>query len=196
MRLSIATLLTLTGVSFASLAPRQGGCSADNCARAVTGTRRGDVAQSSARADCSSFFARTVTVTAGNTETITQTPTPTAVPTYATACSGAARYSSACSCFGVTASTSTHLLLAPQTRPSAAPAPVAKPDGSAVTAGAKRRSDSATTPANAMPARLAPPAAFVSLILKALVIAWLAVLARTLRIVPRVPIACLGSLVC
>ncbi|KAJ9667101.1 hypothetical protein H2201_002620 [Coniosporium apollinis] len=117
MRLSIATVLTLAGFSIASLAPRQGGCSADNCARAVTGTRRGDPARSSARADCSSFFARTVTVTVGNTETITQTPTPTAVPTYATACSGAARYSSACSCFGVTASTSTVTVTPPPACP-------------------------------------------------------------------------------
>ncbi|MCJ1417066.1 hypothetical protein MMC32_003405 [Xylographa parallela] len=167
-------------------------CSADNCARAVTGTANGLAAQSSHKQDCSSFF--DVTVTPGTstfTHTATVTPTtvtqtvigtvitqtvvipvsatttdatvvvtaatitdvdivtiatavltttvatvvvappppaatlklrdgfekhivpravtvsPSAVPTYASACSGTSRYSSACSCFGVTHSTST-----------------------------------------------------------------------------------------
>lgn len=35
------------------------------------------------------------------------TKVPSIIPTYATACSGAAAYSSACSCIGVTASTTT-----------------------------------------------------------------------------------------
>ncbi|MCJ1389204.1 hypothetical protein MMC18_002059 [Xylographa bjoerkii] len=166
-------------------------CSADNCARAVTGTANGLASQSSHKQDCSSFF--DVTVTPGTTtftHTATVTPTtvtqtvvqtvitqtvvaatasgtttdatitltavitdietvtvstvvitttvstvvvaasapaklklrdgfeqriapravtvsPSSVPTYASACSGTARYSSACSCFGVTHSTST-----------------------------------------------------------------------------------------
>ncbi|MCJ1436180.1 hypothetical protein MMC27_005558 [Xylographa pallens] len=166
-------------------------CSADNCARAVTGTANGLAAQSSHKQDCSSFF--DVTVTPGTstfTHTATITPatvtqtvigtiitqtvvtavsatttdatvditvatitdvefvtvstvvltttvstvvvaappavtlkvrdgfekrispravtvSPSGVPTYASACSGTSRYSSACSCFGVTHSTST-----------------------------------------------------------------------------------------
>lgn len=35
------------------------------------------------------------------------TNSPTAVPTYASACSGTSRYASACSCFGITKTTST-----------------------------------------------------------------------------------------
>ncbi|MCJ1291374.1 hypothetical protein MMC34_002917 [Xylographa carneopallida] len=166
-------------------------CSADNCARAVTGTTNGLATQAAHKQDCSSFFA--VTVTPGTTTithtatitpaTVTQTVTgavvtqtvvvpvsetttdatvdvtaatitdivtvtlstaivtttvatvvvqqsspaklklrdgfeqrvapravtvsPSSVPTYASACSGTARYSSACSCFGITHSTST-----------------------------------------------------------------------------------------
>jgi hypothetical protein len=36
------------------------GCNADNCARAVTGTRRGEGHVASAKADCSSYLATTV----------------------------------------------------------------------------------------------------------------------------------------
>lgn len=89
------------------------------------------------KADCSSFFSTTVTpiVTTTVTQTSTSTSTyvamttvtttiqgkkkrqattvtaitqtPTAVPTYASACSGTVRYSSACSCFGVSRVTTT-----------------------------------------------------------------------------------------
>lgn len=38
-----------------------GACNADNCARAVTGTRRSDAFGTSAKADCSSFMTKTVT---------------------------------------------------------------------------------------------------------------------------------------
>ncbi|KAJ4148571.1 hypothetical protein LMH87_003035 [Akanthomyces muscarius] len=96
-----------------------GACNADNCARAVTGTRRGDAFGTSAKADCSSFMTKTVTgsaVTVTNTVTVTEIPKGTVtvykradptVPTYASACSGTSRYSSACSCWGITASTLT-----------------------------------------------------------------------------------------
>jgi len=60
-------------------------CAADNCARAVTGANAQPAAPTRS-ADCSSFMAG-----------------GTATPAYASACSGTARYSSACSCFGVTA---------------------------------------------------------------------------------------------
>ncbi|KIY01493.1 uncharacterized protein Z520_03045 [Fonsecaea multimorphosa CBS 102226] len=69
----------------------RGVCAADNCARAVTGSA-GQPALATRHADCSAFFS--------------PVPTPT-VPTYASACSGAARYSSACSCLGITAPTYT-----------------------------------------------------------------------------------------
>lgn len=51
--------LFAAGVSIASAAATPG-CSSDNCARAVTGTVRGLVAQSSAKKDCESFFRSTV----------------------------------------------------------------------------------------------------------------------------------------
>ena len=83
-------------------------CAADNCARAVTGTAA-NPAITQRQSDCASF----------------QAAPSAAVPTYASACSGlsfliysvrfsvltsetgSVRYSSACSCFGYTASTTT-----------------------------------------------------------------------------------------
>ncbi|KAK8084419.1 hypothetical protein PG997_005690 [Apiospora hydei] len=110
------------------------GCNADNCARAVTGTRRGPESMSSFRQDCTSFMSTTVTPPMSTVIVTTTadscdeeedvapqtllkrvqekraeavTVFPTAVPTYASACSGAVRYSSACSCWGVTAAVTT-----------------------------------------------------------------------------------------
>jgi len=61
-------------------------CDADNCARAVTGTRSGKMpAVTSRRFDCSKFM---------HTQT-------TAIPTYASACSSPGAYSSACACWGI-----------------------------------------------------------------------------------------------
>ena len=37
------------------------GCSNDNCARAVTGSRRGETFVTSAQADCTSFMVQTIT---------------------------------------------------------------------------------------------------------------------------------------
>ncbi|ATY60167.1 hypothetical protein A9K55_005499 [Cordyceps militaris] len=71
-------------------------CAADNCARAVTGTRRGDPFVTQAQSDCSHFQQKTITAPA---VTITSTVAP---PWYATACSGTVRYASACSCWGIT----------------------------------------------------------------------------------------------
>ncbi|RDW74839.1 hypothetical protein BP6252_05981 [Coleophoma cylindrospora] len=88
------------------------------------------------QADCSAFLVATVTpdtstITVTATATVTSSPqrravdshgnevgemekrivtaaaAAAAVPTYASACSGGVRYSSACSCFGITASTVT-----------------------------------------------------------------------------------------
>ncbi|KAK6543520.1 hypothetical protein TWF694_000266 [Orbilia ellipsospora] len=98
MRFSFCTLLlatvqsTLGGV----LEPRM--CPADNCARAVTGTRSGKVPDVTSRmADCSSFMRTTVQPST--------TIVPTQVPAYASACSGTVRYSTACSCWGIGSTT-------------------------------------------------------------------------------------------
>ncbi|ETI28603.1 hypothetical protein G647_01054 [Cladophialophora carrionii CBS 160.54] len=71
----------------------RGVCAADNCARAVTGTNAPQPL-ATRQADCSAFFS--------------PLPTPT-VPSYASACSGSTRYSSACSCLGVARPTYTCL---------------------------------------------------------------------------------------
>ncbi|KAM7190055.1 phospholipase A2 [Naviculisporaceae sp. PSN 640] len=99
------------------------GCHADNCARAVTGTHRGSQAVATARADCSSFMKTTVTASPAVTITATlttilapgsggQTNAPEkrdaqGVPAYADNCPNTSRYSSACSCWGITAQTQT-----------------------------------------------------------------------------------------
>ncbi|KAJ6780384.1 hypothetical protein PWT90_03528 [Aphanocladium album] len=75
-------------------------CEPDNCARAVTGTRRGDAFVTGAKSDCSKFMDKTVTAPA---VTVTATVQP---PWYATACPGT-HYSSACSCWGIHGETST-----------------------------------------------------------------------------------------
>ncbi|KAM7213327.1 phospholipase A2 [Rhypophila decipiens] len=100
-----------------------GGCHADNCARAVTGTHRGPQAVATAKADCSSFMKQTVT--ASNAVTITSTITAVAapggggqtnapvkrdgqtIPEYASPCTDTSLYSSACSCWGITGETQT-----------------------------------------------------------------------------------------
>ncbi|KAL8815150.1 MAG: hypothetical protein Q9223_005685 [Gallowayella weberi] len=114
-------------------------CSADNCARAVTGTAPSNPPLATRKADCASFFGTstvtpqqvTVTQTATVTSPVTQTASTTTtailtatvtnlakranrleeragtVPAYASPCSGTVRYSSACSCFGVTQATVT-----------------------------------------------------------------------------------------
>ncbi|KAH0427681.1 hypothetical protein CcaCcLH18_09512 [Colletotrichum camelliae] len=124
-------------------------CNANNCARAVTGTRLSPQTQASRRADCSSFQRTTITrfettifvnVTSAATFDVTRTVAPSTVtftttvppviinpsrgpgrrdlegrqlvssvlfppvPFYASACSGAAAYRSACSCWGITPS--------------------------------------------------------------------------------------------
>ncbi|KAK3386483.1 hypothetical protein B0H63DRAFT_467850 [Podospora didyma] len=109
--------LLITGSLLVATA-RAAGCAADNCARAVTGTRRGAAAQASAKADCNSFMAKTITAPAITiTSIVTATVAPAAsapvkrdslaTPAYASACSGASRYSSACSCWGITGTTVT-----------------------------------------------------------------------------------------
>ncbi|CZR61930.1 uncharacterized protein PAC_11827 [Phialocephala subalpina] len=154
-------ILLLVTEALASVFQR-GGCNADNCARAVTGTRYAPDVQASHMADCSSFMMETITpATPTSTVTLTGTsysvvgsnakrtaaplakkdslkprdvaldsflvaPTsiaaaatttaagvkarqvtvvPNSVPIYASACSGTVRYSSACSCAGITVST-------------------------------------------------------------------------------------------
>ncbi|KAI3538781.1 hypothetical protein CSPX01_09317 [Colletotrichum filicis] len=113
----------------ANLAGRQNGCNADNCLRAVRATRFGTATMELRMAECSSFLAVTQipatstvyitessiqTITANSTKTIYQrqaAETPISatkvIPTYASACVDERRYSSACSCFGATAATTT-----------------------------------------------------------------------------------------
>ncbi|RDW58342.1 hypothetical protein BP5796_12272 [Coleophoma crateriformis] len=86
------------------------GCTANNCARAVTGTAA-KPALTVRQSDCSSFMRRTVLFP---TTTVTQMPQrrqqtiiPGSVPSYASACNDVSQYSSACSCWGITATTVT-----------------------------------------------------------------------------------------
>ncbi|KAH7329907.1 hypothetical protein BKA65DRAFT_539162 [Rhexocercosporidium sp. MPI-PUGE-AT-0058] len=115
-------ILLAVAVSAANLKDRtggSGGCNRDNCLRAVQGTAKGPAQVEVAKSDCNSFLEKTTTVPS-STATVTQTATVTlpavlpkrnngakTVPTYATACSGSARYSSACSCWGITGGTKT-----------------------------------------------------------------------------------------
>ncbi|KAK5992057.1 hypothetical protein PT974_05453 [Cladobotryum mycophilum] len=100
-------------------------CHGNNCARQVTGTRDGLLAITSRQADCSSFMKATVTPEPTTfTVTITvdedeppntkrgleyraETALPTLIPAYASSCEGGNDYSSACSCWGITATTVT-----------------------------------------------------------------------------------------
>ncbi|RDA83597.1 hypothetical protein CP532_2859 [Ophiocordyceps camponoti-leonardi (nom. inval.)] len=120
---SVSVLLFLS--SAASVMVGASGCGGDNCARQVTGTRGGLIPIESRRADCSSFMRATVVPETTRTVTVTVTAShdgyyngqdgelqaftkvPTAVPTYASSCRSAGDYSSACSCWGITAVTST-----------------------------------------------------------------------------------------
>lgn len=53
------TILSSIALAAGVIANDNGGCNADNCARAVTGTRRGDPFVSSAMADCNSAMHHT-----------------------------------------------------------------------------------------------------------------------------------------
>jgi hypothetical protein len=105
------TCLSALGVALlCPLSAEAAGCNADNCARAVTGSRLGEGRIASAKADCSSFLATTILADAV-TITVTEAPKTSGtdasvhdIPSYASKCSGSARYSSACSCWGVTGS--------------------------------------------------------------------------------------------
>ncbi|KAL7943737.1 hypothetical protein V8C42DRAFT_100295 [Trichoderma barbatum] len=121
-----AIVLSFVAAAMASAIKRTDGCNADNCARAVTGTRDGLLPITVRQSSCSSFMLATVTpqpttttltitvdpeVTpkakrdAGNTAAVTVYPTD--VPAYAEFCDTGAQYSSACSCWGITATTTT-----------------------------------------------------------------------------------------
>jgi len=96
----LAVLLGCTAAVFGSEFDRRAACNADNCLVALTGKHPGQTQTAADRTgDCSSFFLATVS---GSSTII-----PTNIPAYASPCSGAVRYSSACSCAGVTGSTTT-----------------------------------------------------------------------------------------
>ncbi|PQE23173.1 Phospholipase A2 protein [Rutstroemia sp. NJR-2017a BVV2] len=93
------------------------GCNADNCYRAISGDFRGPLQQATAYNDCVSYMSGlspteiisvTITQTVLTTITVASTvakrtaaATAFTLPAYASACSGEARYSSACSCWGI-----------------------------------------------------------------------------------------------
>ncbi|PHH90665.1 hypothetical protein CDD83_2992 [Cordyceps sp. RAO-2017] len=128
MKLVISVVLSSLATAWAgAIQARNGHCGGDNCARQVTGTHPGLSPLESRRADCSNFMKTTV-IPDATTTTITvtaqqdepsrarrdavleyraATEAPTAVPAYASGCRGASKYSSACSCWGITAATST-----------------------------------------------------------------------------------------
>ncbi|KJZ74428.1 hypothetical protein HIM_06238 [Hirsutella minnesotensis 3608] len=129
MKAITAIVLSLAAAVWAgAIEGRNGHCGGDNCARQVTGTRGGLLPLTSRKADCSAFM-RTTIVPDATTTTVTVT-TPhvqlsharrdgvvleyraatealTAVPAYASGCRQASNYSSACSCWGITAITTT-----------------------------------------------------------------------------------------
>jgi hypothetical protein len=84
MKLAIIILSSILHLVVAWNGPP--GCNADNCARAVTGTRLGAAHVTQAKSDCSSLLAAT--------------PTPSSLPSYAGNCPNFSAYSSACSCWG------------------------------------------------------------------------------------------------
>ncbi|CAM1510581.1 Fc.00g009160.m01.CDS01 [Cosmosporella sp. VM-42] len=124
--MKIAVVLFFVTSALAGLFEKRA-CAGNNCKRQVTGTRAGLLAITSRQADCSSFMAHTV-VPDGTTTTITvtinpgevdfarrkrtieareTTKVPTAIPAYASSCTNVAEYSAACSCWGITAVTTT-----------------------------------------------------------------------------------------
>ncbi|TVY41007.1 hypothetical protein LOCC1_G005881 [Lachnellula occidentalis] len=109
-----STLLIFTFIGIVLADSLTLNCHNDNCLRAVAGTRQGPAQVSTASSDCSSFL-QTFTTPPATTVTITTTTTapPSSpfqhkraalkfIPAYASPCPGAADYSSACSCLGVT----------------------------------------------------------------------------------------------
>lgn len=124
MRFSIIAFVGAIHLAVAQL-PANPTCNHDNCLRAVIAsafpTRLGS-------ADCASYFRTTVV-----TNSAAQTVIPTRIPAYASACSGAARYSSACSCIGATHTTTSptgYVIVSPTSCPPSAPtgSPIAESD--------------------------------------------------------------------
>ncbi len=96
--------------ALARLWTRANGCNANNCARAVTGTRAGKIPDVTSRqSDCSNFA--TASVLLDYSGVPYTTVISTAVPAYATDCSTpgspASAFLSACSCWGFTTATAT-----------------------------------------------------------------------------------------
>ncbi|KAK6360922.1 hypothetical protein TWF730_007037 [Orbilia blumenaviensis] len=105
------TALVLSSVLYAaeivSATGSPSGCNANNCLRAVRATA---FPTRPGTADCSSFFSTTIETKTSTedvggvitTVTYLETTIPTHIPAYASACDGPVKYSSACSCIGVT----------------------------------------------------------------------------------------------
>ncbi|KND94284.1 hypothetical protein TOPH_00783 [Tolypocladium ophioglossoides CBS 100239] len=128
VKMKAAVILSFVAAALAgAVEVRDGHCGGDNCARQVTGTRDGLSPIESRKADCSSFQKTTVVPDATTTtDTVTvdagvpskfrrdagleyraATEAPTVVPAYASSCQEGTKYASACSCWGITAVTTT-----------------------------------------------------------------------------------------
>ncbi|KAF7890815.1 uncharacterized protein EAF01_010624 [Botrytis porri] len=114
-------LFLIAGICMADVSniktPATPGCNADNCYRAVSGDFRGPFQQAIAYDDCIEYMENfctvdiiNITVTSTILTTITEAftvgkravaTTTFSLPSYASACSNEARYSSACSCWGI-----------------------------------------------------------------------------------------------
>ncbi|KAK1476831.1 hypothetical protein CNYM01_05736 [Colletotrichum nymphaeae SA-01] len=118
-----AVIFSLVSLALGSVVEKRA-CAGNNCNRQVTGTRDGLLPITSRQADCSSFMQATVTPSPTTvTVTVTAAPArlrrngeianrqvtalPTLIPAYASSCGDSAAYSSACSCWGITAVTTT-----------------------------------------------------------------------------------------
>lgn len=121
MHTSFRLLLLIAGICIADVdtitTPLTSGCNADNCYRAVSGDFRGPFQQAIAYDDCIEYMKNfctvdiiNITVTSTILTTITEVSTvgkravattTFSLPSYASACSNEARYSSACSCWGI-----------------------------------------------------------------------------------------------
>ncbi|KAF5000138.1 hypothetical protein FGRMN_1952 [Fusarium graminum] len=95
MKLTLITALIAQAlaVNIPKELQERGGCG-DNCARAVVPGFRGPAVVASYKAECNAYLQVTTTPEASTVYVIKS------IPTYASACSGEARYLTACSCAG------------------------------------------------------------------------------------------------
>jgi hypothetical protein len=122
--MKVFAILSLAAMAMAGAVEMRDGCHGNNCNRAVTGTGGHLLPSATRKADCSSFQATTVTPDAVTTTvTVTVDADEPAkfkrnvqpleqrdekvIPTYIKNCASPEDYAAACSCWGITATTST-----------------------------------------------------------------------------------------